>query len=255
MAADVGDVLAHGLEQGRNARETGFGRAGHDGQRAGLGADFAARNRRIHVFATQRADALGETLGVHGRDRAHVDHHLAGRQALGHALLAEQHAFDIGRIGQHEDDHVGLLGHGTGAACGRGAGLQQRFRHRAAALDEKAVAGFDEAAAHGRAHDAQADESNLHAATPGAPSGARICLSKSWEPAASRRASDETVTKRKPAATRARADSGVPLCMPATRPWAVARSSTWAMAWATGGSTSSKVGRQPSDSDRSLGPM
>ena len=83
--------------------------ADHDGQRGVLGADFAARHRGIEIVAAQRFDAPGEFLGRDRRDRAHVDDELALAQALGDAVLAEQHGLDVGRVGHHQDDDVRRL--------------------------------------------------------------------------------------------------------------------------------------------------
>ena len=74
----------------------------------GLGADLAARHRRVQVVAAQFVDAGGELLGGDRRDRTHVDDDLARAQPLGDAAGSEQHRFDIGSVGHHEDDHVGL---------------------------------------------------------------------------------------------------------------------------------------------------
>ena len=65
---------------------------------------------------------------------------------------------------------------------------------------------------------------------------ARIAFRICCEPAASSRASEPTVTKRKPLAARASATSGRPLWMPATTPCALARSRMWSMACAAFGS-------------------
>ena len=74
-------------------------------------------------------------------------------------------------------------------------------------------------------------------------------------PAAISRASELTVTNRKPLAMRFSAASGLPLWMPATTPCALARARMWSIACAAFGSRSSNTGVQPSASDRSDGPM
>jgi hypothetical protein len=89
VAADQGDVLAHQLEQRLDLVECGLRAADHDRQRAGLGTDLAARDRRIQIVAAQLVDLLGELLGRDRRDRAHVDHGLAGREPGGDAALGE----------------------------------------------------------------------------------------------------------------------------------------------------------------------
>ena len=54
VAADQRDVLAHQLEQRLDAVERRFGAADHDRQRRVLGADLAARHRRVEVVAAER---------------------------------------------------------------------------------------------------------------------------------------------------------------------------------------------------------
>jgi hypothetical protein len=128
VAADQGDVLAHQVEQRLDGLERLLGAADHDGQRGRLGAHFAARHRRVEVVAAALVDPGGEFLGRDRRDRAHVDDDLAGGQAGGHAVLAEQRRFHVRRVQRHDDDDVGsapLLARTAGAApcsqfCGSG---------------------------------------------------------------------------------------------------------------------------------------
>jgi hypothetical protein len=77
-------------------------------------------------------------------------------------LATKQYLFDMRRIGHHDEDDVGVLRHLGGTLAGLGAGGQQRLRHAAARLGKQFVAGGQQVAGHGRAHDAQPDESQFH---------------------------------------------------------------------------------------------
>ncbi|KAF5293272.1 hypothetical protein FQR65_LT20119 [Abscondita terminalis] len=162
VAAHQGDVLAHALEQGLDAGEHVLGTADHDGQRGVLGAHLAAGDRRIQVLGAHGLDAAREVLGGHGRDGAHVHHHLAAAalEACGHAVLAEQHLLDIG-VRQHQEDDVGTLGHAARRGALGGAALGDLRGDLAQGVHEQLVAGREQVARHGRAHDAEAHETKL----------------------------------------------------------------------------------------------
>lgn len=65
-------------EQGRGAFEVGGRTAGHDGQRAGLGADRAARDRRVEVAGAAFGQCRGMGACLVGFDGAHVHQERAG---------------------------------------------------------------------------------------------------------------------------------------------------------------------------------
>ena len=129
VAADQRDGLAHELEQRLDLLEDLLAPANHEGERRGLGADLSARHRRVEIEATQILDPLGELLGRDRRDRAHVHHDLARAQALGDAVLAEQHLLDIGRIGHHHENDVGLRRDIFRRAAGDSALVEQVLRN------------------------------------------------------------------------------------------------------------------------------
>jgi hypothetical protein len=167
VASDQRDVLAHLLEQRTDALEHRRIAAAHDGQRRGLGADLAARHRRVDVIGTGGVDSLGERLGRDGRDRAHVDDRLAraaaarlqrGRDSAG----PEQDRFDVGRVGNHDEDDLRLPGHLGRVRAGDRARRGDAVGDPAAALDEQLVARIDEVKRHRRSHDPEPDESDLH---------------------------------------------------------------------------------------------
>ncbi len=159
IAADQSDVLAHEFEQGLDLVEHLLLAAHHDGQARGLGAHFAAGNRRIEILAAQRVDSAGKVLGFHRADGAHVHHDLARRQSLGHAIVGEQHLLHIGRVGHHGENDVGLLRHFGIAGARLRARVEQGLRHFAAGVDVQRMPARQQMARHGRAHDAQSDES------------------------------------------------------------------------------------------------
>ena len=159
VAADQCDVLANQFEQRLDAVKNRLWSADHDGQAAGLGADLAARDWRVEVVAAQRVDPGGKGLGLDRRDAAHVNHGLASGQSGGHTALAEQHLCDVGRVRQHHEDDVSLLGHLTRAGADGRAG--QLGRHLAAGIDEQAVPSLEQVTRHRRTHDAQSDEAQL----------------------------------------------------------------------------------------------
>ena len=170
IAADQRDVLAHQLEQRLDAFKHGFRAADHDGQRRIFGTDFAAGYRGVEVVATQRVDFLRKGLGGDRRDRAHVDDHLAharGRvagwslESGGDTCLAEQRSFHIGGVGHHHEDDVRTFGDAAGAQALGGTAAGNCLGHLAAGVDKQLVAGIDQVAGHGRAHDAQANEADF----------------------------------------------------------------------------------------------
>ena len=62
VLADERDVLAHQLEQRLHFIERGLGPPDHDGERRILRADFAARDRRVHVIASELVRRALRTL-------------------------------------------------------------------------------------------------------------------------------------------------------------------------------------------------
>jgi len=94
-----------------------------------------------------------------------IDHHLAraaSLQAGRDAPLAEQHGFDIGRVGHHQEHHLGLARHFFGVAAGHGRRSGHAGGNLAARVNEERMAGGRQMQRHRRAHDAQADESDVH---------------------------------------------------------------------------------------------
>jgi hypothetical protein len=120
--------FAHQLEQRLDLFKGRFGSADHDGQAGGLGADIAARHRSVQIVAAQFVDAGGELLGFQRRYRTHVDDDPARLQTLGDAGRAEQCRFDMGSVGNHGDDHLGLFRHLTAGTAVPGTLVEQILR-------------------------------------------------------------------------------------------------------------------------------
>ena len=109
------------------------------------------------LFGEEAADASGDG----GGDGAHVDDDGVVLDAVNDAVIAEDDFFDVGGVGDHDDDYGGLLGDfpggvGDGGAFGGGFGGLAA----GAVVDGEGVAGLDEVEAHGEAHDAESDESD-----------------------------------------------------------------------------------------------
>ena len=160
--ADQGDVLAHQVEQRLDLGEIALRAADHDGQRRRLGADFAARDRRVDITAAFLGDLGGEFLGLDRRDRAHIDDDLARRQAVGDAAGIEQHALYIGRVGHHQDHDLGALGDLFQGVADGGAGFANIGRQPALAVHEKLVAALDQVEGHRMPHDPEPDKTDFH---------------------------------------------------------------------------------------------
>ena len=69
---------------------------------------------------------------------------------------------DVRRVGDHQENDLSIAGDLAAAAAGPAAGFEQGCRKLAVAVQADLVAGVDEVAGHGRAHDAEADESGFH---------------------------------------------------------------------------------------------
>ena len=124
-----------------------------------LGADVAARDRRVEVVAAQCLDLPGEGLGLDRRDRRHVDHHLARREPLGTPCSPNNTSSTSGVSGTMVM-MMSALSATARVRAGGGARVGNRRRHLAAGMDEELVAGLEQVARHRRAHDAEPDEAD-----------------------------------------------------------------------------------------------
>ena len=125
-SADVHDRRAHCRQHAARLVEDAGVTADHDRQRAFDRPRLTAADRRIEHSVAVGAELLGDLAARRRGDRAHVDDRRRPAQAGADAVVAEQDGADIGTVGQHGDDHVGLLGqlvepvHDAHAAVERG---------------------------------------------------------------------------------------------------------------------------------------
>jgi hypothetical protein len=71
-------------------------------------------------------------------------------------------ALDVGRVRNHGDDDIRLLGRLLGMGAGSSAGAREIGRHSRSAGQEHLAPIFDKLSSHGPAHDAKTDEPDLH---------------------------------------------------------------------------------------------
>ncbi|MCY1355244.1 hypothetical protein D9M69_416570 [compost metagenome] len=157
----MGHPLAQVRQDRAHPREVLGAAAGHDRQRARLGARRAAGHRGVQpAHAAARFQLGGHLAGRRRLQAGEVHQQLAGPGALGHALRAEHHLAHHRRIGQAQHHQVG-----GAAQLGRrrdlpGAGGHQRRAFvRAAVPHRQRIAGGEQATAHRQAHQADAGES------------------------------------------------------------------------------------------------
>ena len=167
QAAEVEHRPAHQVEQRAHAGQVGRIPTGHEHQVALGRTPGRARHRRVDHARTACGQRLRGGLGQPGLGRRAIQQQRAGPQAVDQTVItprcAQHHLLHHAAVGQHGDHdvagrrHLGGRGHRlrTAAQLGRhragagGVGIEQR----------QAVAGAGQVAGHGRAHHAQADES------------------------------------------------------------------------------------------------
>ena len=161
IAPDKRDVLAHEREDRLDLLERALRPADHDGEARRLRADLAAGNRSIEIVAAEFIDLFGELLRGDRRDRAHVDDDLAFRQPFGDAPGAKEHGLHVGRVGNHGDDHLGLLADFLPIGASDSALVDQLLRRRATGMNEELMTAFEQMVGHRAPHDAESDETDL----------------------------------------------------------------------------------------------
>jgi hypothetical protein len=137
--------------------------ADHEGQRGIDGADFAAGDRRVEELHAVLGQPRRDPARRGRRDGAGIRHRQAALAALGDAARAQADLLDVGRVRHHGEHQVGVLGHLGRAEVGVGAELGEGFqRGRAPRPDVQGVAAAGDVDGHGAAHEAEADESDIH---------------------------------------------------------------------------------------------
>ncbi len=134
--------------------------AGHDRERALLGAGHAARYRRVHQsHSAPGLEPRGVVARRGRRDAREVDHELARRASGSHAIGPEQHLFDGALIGDADHHDFGSLRDlGRRRRRDRAAREQRRELVVRAVPGRQAMAGIEQAKRHRTAHQADADE-------------------------------------------------------------------------------------------------
>src|SRR5574340_373181 len=167
VAADVDDAAAEDLEQRAHLVEDRYFSADHDRERAFARAGFASGHRRVEHVHAALGERGGDATGGGRGDGAHVDDDVAGFGALDEAAVAENDLLDVGRVG---DDGKGDVGFGCdlgGGALAEGPPYQDGLDAvEAAAVDGQLVPRAQQVFRHRAAHDAAADESDFHDASP-----------------------------------------------------------------------------------------
>ena len=159
--ADIGDIVAHRLEQFFDPRRVSFVAADHEGQGAISGPLGAARHGRLHKGHARSIGRIMEFTSVGDADRGTVHHNGVLADVGEHAVLCRQDLFDVGARGQHREDGVGAsasFGDGIRDRDSEGAGLSARLFVDIEAADR--VASAAHVIGHRTAHQAKADPRN-----------------------------------------------------------------------------------------------
>lgn len=157
--AEMGDIFADGLKDGKCALEMGLASASHDGEGGCLGTDLTAGNRGINPM-----DACGPLFGFRDAGGAEVDDERVFVQAFDEAVGTEDDLLDDIGGGEIDADNAGAdfageLGQGGGTAHAEGhGGLGGGI---AAIPDDDVCSGCMEMTCIGAAHVAESDESDL----------------------------------------------------------------------------------------------
>jgi hypothetical protein len=161
VSADERDVFAHLLEERLDLGKSALRSADHDRQRRRFRSYLAAGDGGVEVVAAELVDARREMFRFDRRDRAHVDDDLPRLESLGDAVFPEEHAFDVRRIRDHQEDDLGLPRDLFAVAADRRAAAGQIAGDRSDRMDEQLVPGRFEMSRHRRTHDAEPDETNF----------------------------------------------------------------------------------------------
>ena len=160
--AHVHDGAADGVEQRAHGGNVGRVTAEHDREGALHSAGFAARDGGVKRMQARGDSVGGQAYGDVGTDGARVDP-VGTRGGVGEdAVGAGDDGLDVGGVGQHRDDDLGIR-HGLLDARGADAALRDEGVDfaGAAVVAGHGVAGGDQVEGHGQAHDAEADDSNV----------------------------------------------------------------------------------------------
>ena len=154
-------VLPTGPKTSAAASKSAAVAADHDGQRGVLGAGLAAGHRGVQDPESPLLRLLRQLGGDIGADGGEVDDQRAGLGVVEHAPVAGQYLTDMGRVGHHHGDDVGLTDRvGDRAAPFPPAAMSSSILAWLRLYADDVEPGGHQMAGHRAAHDAQADESN-----------------------------------------------------------------------------------------------
>ena len=166
--ADKGNVLAHEGENRHCSIEILLAAAHHDGQRRGLGADFAAGDGRVKIAAAQFGYLPGKLAGLDRRNRAHVDDEMSGGKTLDNTVSTEKDFGHLRRVGHHDNGDLACGGNLSGRADDGQTAIQQLGRSRIYMQGtDDIVPAREQVPGHWRAHYPQSNEPDLHDCLPG----------------------------------------------------------------------------------------
>ena len=159
---EVDDLCREGLQDGQHGGRLLLGGAYDEREGAVLGALLATGDRAVEGVLVLDLGGVVDVAGELRGARGEVDEPGA---ALGHAdesVGGQVDVLDVGGIAHHGEDDVGVLGGLGGGVRPLGAASQKALGLGLGAVGHRdVVAGVQDVARDGRAHDAGADEGDL----------------------------------------------------------------------------------------------
>ena len=165
VRADMTDPfrIPHRLEYRPHALVVIVGPADEDLQRPGPSARRHPADRCVDHANAARLGKGSDPVGDLGHAGGHVDPDRTRLQAVEQAVGVEQYPLDISRRGQTSDHDIASRGRLERSRRPPGTCLKKRpGRCRAGVVHDQVMARGEDVAAHGRAHLAEADESDFH---------------------------------------------------------------------------------------------
>ena len=155
------DRPTHRLKDREHRVEDRLLAADHDRERSVDRALLSARDRRVEHRDALVREGMADLLRDDRRDRGHVHVDQPASSAFDDAVLSERHLLDVGRVGEHRDQHLALRGDLARRGGGSGARPDELVHGRAApVVDDERVSGLQEIFRHGASHDAESNESD-----------------------------------------------------------------------------------------------
>ena len=159
VSADVRDGLAELAQERLDALERGPIAADHDRKAALRGGAYAARDGRLEHYRAEPSHELGELAARVRADGAHVHIDAAWAQAGQDAVRPMGDRLERRGVGDHAEDHLGLLGDLARRIAPDQAALPKRVRFASSSVGAvHDVARGQEAASDPAAHRSEPDE-------------------------------------------------------------------------------------------------